>query len=31
MDVKESREIAKERLRFVDFKENYNYEGNIVV
>ena len=31
MDVKESREASRGRLRFVDFKESYNYESNVVV
>ena len=31
MDIKESREIARERGRFVDFRQNYDYEGNFAV
>lgn len=30
-DLKESKDTQKDRSRFVDFKQNYNYEGNIVV
>ena len=31
MDVKESREAARERGRYVDFKQSYDYSGNYVV